>query len=122
MALKAVETLDQIIDVSEVLLKLLDTSNIEDENAKLALNNPADETPPETVNLLNLIAQREKSIYHLFESFTAEELQLHALKLQFLASLDTQLVNKVNSSQRSAKSEILKLKKNRKAINLYQKL
>jgi|TARA_B110000211_G_C14092475_1_gene559998 hypothetical protein len=122
VALSAVEIIDEVIEVSELLLTLLDTSGIEDESAKLALNNTADETSPETANLLSLIAQREKSIYQLFESFTAEELQLHALKLQTLANLDNQLVNKVNSTQRSAKSEILQLKKNRKAINLYQKL
>ena len=122
MALTAVETLDEIIDVSELLLKQLDASGIADEKSTLALNSQEGEASPETVNLMSLIAQREKSIHHLFESFTAEELQLHALKLQTLASLDNQLVNKVNSTQRSAKSEILKLKKNRKAINSYQKL
>jgi hypothetical protein len=39
-----------------------------------------------------------------------------------MALLDRQLIEKVNCVQKSAKSTILTLKKNKKAISLYQKL
>ena len=122
MVLNAVETLDDIIDVSEMLIKLLVTSDIESKKSIAELYNQADENPADTDKLLKLIAKREEKIHLLFENFSSEELQLHLVKLQTMAALDTQLVDKVNCTQKSAKSKILKLKQNKKAISLYQKL
>ena len=62
MALSAVEIIDEVIEVSELLLTLLDTSGIEDESAKLALNNTADETSPETANFEFNRSKRKKYI------------------------------------------------------------
>ncbi|MBA6389460.1 hypothetical protein H4J38_01560 [Colwellia sp. BRX10-3] len=122
MVLNAVETLDDIIGVSEMLLKLLVTSDIESTKSIPELYNQPDESPADTDKLWKLIAKREKKIHQLFENFSSEELQLHQVKLQTMAALDTQLVDKVNRTQKSAKSKILKLKQNKKAISLYQKL
>lgn len=131
MALTAIESLTDIIEVSKVLLKLLDTADIQGQDIqgqsenKKSIAESASQDNGEQINtakLLTLIKHREEKIYQLFECFSPEELQLHLAQLQTMAALDSQLIEKVNRTQQSAKSEILTLKKNKKAINLYQKL
>lgn len=126
MALTAIESLTDIIEVSKVLLKLLDTADIQgqSENKKSIAESASHDNGEQinTAKLLTLIKHREDKIYQLFECFSPEELQLHLTQLQTMAALDSQLIEKVNRTQQSAKSEILILKKNKKAINLYQKL
>ncbi|MFT6918676.1 MAG: hypothetical protein ACJA2G_001295 [Cognaticolwellia sp.] len=126
MALTAIENLTDIIEVSKVLLKLLDTADIQDqsENKKSIAESASYDNGQQinTAKLLTLIKNREEKIYQLFERFSPEELRLHLAQLQTMATLDSQLIEKVNRTQQSAKSEILTLKKNKKAINLYQKL
>ncbi|MBA6340525.1 hypothetical protein H4J59_05890 [Colwellia sp. MB02u-10] len=145
MALTAIENLTDIIEVSKLLLKLLDTADIQGqsenkvesgtegriesgidsvgENKKSIAESTSHDNSEQinTAKLLKLIKHREDKIYQLFEHFSPEELQLHLAELQTMAALDSQLIEKVNRTQESAKSEILTLKKNRKAINLYQK-
>ena len=124
MSITATEVLEHVIDASEMLLELLDTSDLE-----LELSSPELSELPERVNknsastekLLKLMMFREEKIHQLF-NFDRTELQTHQSKLQTIAKLDNQLVEKINQTQDIAKSEILTLKKNRKAINLYQKL
>jgi len=131
VALTAIESLTDIIEVSKVLLKLLDTADIQgqdiqgqSENKKSIAESASHDNGEQinTAKLLTLIKHREDKIYQLFEHFSPEELQLHLAQLQTMAALDSQLIEKVNRTQESAKSEILTLKKNKKAINLYQKL
>lgn len=146
MALTALENLTDIIEVSKMLLKLLDTADIQGqseneieseiegrpeseidsikENKKLIAESTSHDSSEQinTAKLLKLMKHREEKIYQLFEHFSPEELQLHLAQLQTIAALDSQLIEKVNRTQESAKSEILTLKKNKKAINLYQKL
>jgi hypothetical protein len=131
VALTAIESLTDIIEVSKVLLKLLDTADIQgqdiqgqSENKKSIAESASHDNGEQinTAKLLTLIKHREDKIYQLFEHFSPEELQLHLAQLQTMAALDSQLIEKVNRTQQSAKSEILTLKKNKKAINLYQKL
>jgi hypothetical protein len=131
VALTAIESLTDIIEVSKVLLKLLDTADIQgqdiqgqSENKKSIAESASHDNGEQinTAKLLTLIKHREEKIYQLFEHFSPEELQLHLAQLQTMAALDSQLIEKVNRTQQSAKSEILTLKKNKKAINLYQKL
>ena len=126
MALTAIESLTDIIEVSKVLLKLLDSADIQgqSENKKSIAESASHDNGEQinTAKLLTLIKHREEKIYQLFERFSPEELQLHLAQLQTMAALDSQLIEKVNRTQQSAKSEILILKKNKKAINLYQKL
>ena len=126
MALTAIESLTDIIEVSKVLLKLLDSADIQgqSENKKSIAESASHDNGEQinTAKLLTLIKHREDKIYQLFEHFSPEELQLHLAQLQTMAALDSQLIEKVNRTQQSAKSEILTLKKNKKAINLYQKL
>jgi hypothetical protein len=146
VALTAIENLADIIEVSKMLLKLLDTANIQvqsenetdseveskieseigsvrDNKKSIAESTSHDSSEQiNTAKLLKLMKNREEKIYQLFEHFSPEELQLHLTQLQTIAALDSQLIEKVNRSQQSAKSEILTLKKNKKAINLYQKL
>ncbi|MBA6326959.1 hypothetical protein H4J46_03195 [Colwellia sp. MB02u-6] len=129
-----------------MLLKLLDTADIQGqseneieseiegrpeseidsikENKKLIAESTSHDSSEQinTAKLLKLMKHREEKIYQLFEHFSPEELQLHLAQLQTIAALDSQLIEKVNRTQESAKSEILTLKKNKKAINLYQKL
>jgi hypothetical protein len=143
VALTAIENLTDIIEVSKLLLKLLDTADIQGqsetdseieseieggidsvrENEKSIAKSTSHDNSEQinTAKLLKLIKHREDKIYQLFEHFSPEELQLHLAELQTMAALDSQLIEKVNRTQESAKSEILTLKKNRKAINLYQK-
>jgi hypothetical protein len=146
VALTALENLTDIIEVSKMLLKLLDTADIQGqsdnetdseieggtergiesvgENKKSITESTSHDNSEQinTTKLLKLMKNREEKIYQLFEHFSPEELQLHLAKLQTMAALDSQLIEKVNRTQQSAKSEILTLKKNKKAINLYQKL
>ena len=126
MALTALENLTDIIEVSKMLLKLLDTADIQgqSENKKSIAESASHDNSEQinTAKLLKLMKHREDKIYQLFEHFSPEELQLHLEQLQTMAALDSQLIEKVNRTQESAKSEILTLKKNKKAINLYQKL
>ena len=140
MALTALENLTDIIEVSKMLLKLLDTADIQGqseteskieggiesvgENKKSIAESTSHDNSEQinTAKLLKLMKHREDKIYQLFEHFSPEELQLHLAQLQTMAALDSQLIEKVNRTQESAKSEILTLKKNKKAINLYQKL
>ncbi|MBA6295542.1 hypothetical protein [Colwellia sp. MB02u-9] len=146
MALTAIENLADIIEVSKLLLKHLDTADIQvqsenetnsrveseieggigsvrDNKKSIAESTSHDNSEQiNTAKLLKLIKNREEKIYQLFEHFSPEELQLHLAQLQTMAALDSQLIEKVNRTQQSAKSEILTLKKNKKAINLYQKL
>jgi hypothetical protein len=146
VALTALENLADIIEVSKLLLKHLDTANIQvqsenetdseveskieseigsvrDNKKSIAESTSHDSSEQiNTAKLLKLMKNREEKIYQLFEHFSPEELQLHLTQLQTIAALDSQLIEKVNRSQQSAKSEILTLKKNKKAINLYQKL
>ena len=146
MALTAIENLTDIIEVSKLLLKHLDTADIQvqsenetesgveseidggigsvrDNKKSIAESTSNDNSEQiNTAKLLKLIKNREEKIYQLFEHFSPEELQLHLAELQTMAALDSQLIEKVNRTQQSAKSEILTLKKNKKAINLYQKL
>lgn len=125
MSITATEVLEHVIDASEMLLELLDTSDLE-----LEFSSPELSELPERVNknsastekLLKLMMFREEKIHQLFNDFDKKELQTHQSKLQTIAKLDNQLVEKINQTQDIAKSEILTLKKNRKAINLYQKL
>jgi len=126
VALTAIEVLDNVIDVSERLLKLLDASDVErektvDESVDESVDQ-GDKNSANTTKLLKLMVIREEKIHQLFEDFSSEELQMHQTKLQAMATLDNQLVEKVNRTQDLAKSKILTLKKNRKAIKLYQKL
>ncbi|MBA6291803.1 hypothetical protein H4J58_15140 [Colwellia sp. MB3u-70] len=126
-----------------MLLKLLDTADIQGQSEteskieggiesvgesvgenKKSIAESASHDNSEQINtakLLKLMKHREDKIYQLFEHFSPEELQLHLEQLQTMAALDSQLIEKVNRTQESAKSEILTLKKNKKAINLYQK-
>jgi hypothetical protein len=146
VALTAIENLADIIEVSKMLLKLLDTADIQGqsdnetdseieggtergiesvgENKKSITESTSHDNSEQinTAKLLKLMKHREDKIYQLFEHFSPEELQLHLAQLQNMAALDSQLIEKVNRTQASAKSEILTLKKNKKAINLYQKL
>jgi len=150
VALTAIENLADIIEVSKLLLKHLDTADIQvqsdnetdsevvneaeseieggidsvGENKKSIAESTSHDNSEQinTAKLLKLMKNREEKIYQLFEHFSSEELQLHLAQLQTMAALDSQLIEKVNRTQQSAKSEILTLKKNRKAINLYQKL
>ena len=122
MALTAIELIDNVIDVSEMLLKLLDASDMEREKPAADLAEQDDKSSANTTKLLKLMVIREDKIHQLFEDFSSEELQIHHAKLLAISALDNQLVEKVNRTQNSAKSKILTLKKNRKAINLYQKL
>jgi len=150
VALTAIESLTDIIEVSKMLLKLLDTADIQGqsdnetdseieggtergieggiesvgENKKSIAESASHDNSEQinTAKLLKLMKHREDKIYQLFEHFSPEELQLHLEQLQTMAALDSQLIEKVNRTQESAKSEILTLKKNKKAINLYQKL
>jgi hypothetical protein len=146
VALTALENLADIIEVSKLLLKHLDTADIQvqsenetdsevenkieseigsvrDNKKSIAESTSHDSSEQiNTAKLLKLMKNREEKIYQLFEHFSPEELQLHLTQLQTIAALDSQLIEKVNRSQQSAKSEILTLKKNKKAINLYQKL
>lgn len=122
MALTAIEVLDNVIDVSERLLKLLDASDVEREKTVDESVDQGDKNSANTTKLLKLMVIREEKIHQLFEDFSSEELQMHQTKLQAMATLDNQLVEKVNRTQDLAKSKILTLKKNRKAIKLYQKL
>jgi len=122
VVLTANESLDDIIAVSNMLLKLLETAIIEGEKSITELANQDHEGLATTTALLKLIAQREGKIHQLFEQFSRDELPAHREKLQIMATLDSQLVEKINRVQKSAKSKILKLKKNKKAINIYQKL
>ena len=125
MSITAVEVIEHVIDASEMLLELLDTSDLE-----LEFSSPELSELPERVNkssastekLLKLMIFREEKIHQLFNDFDRTELQTHQSKLQTITKLDNQLVEKINQTQDIAKSEILTLKKNRKAINLYQKL
>ena len=118
----AKEYLDGIIDASNTLLKLLDASNMTAEALPAASSDHAPENTDTAKELLKLMAKREQLIHQLFENFSPEELQIQRESIQTMALLDSQLVEKVNHSQQSAKAKILTLKKNRKAINLYQKL
>ncbi|ASP46581.1 hypothetical protein [Cognaticolwellia beringensis] len=122
MALSAIEIIDNVIDVSEMLLKLLDALNTERERQVAESAEQDDKSSANTTKLLKLMVIREDKIHQLFEGFSSEELQIHHTKLLAISALDNQLVEKVNRTQNSAKSKILTLKKNRKAINLYQKL
>jgi hypothetical protein len=146
VALTALENLTDIIEVSTLLLKHLDTADIQGqsenkieseiegvieseiesvrENKKSIAESTSHDNSEKinTAKLLKLMKNREEKIYQLFEHFSPEELQLHLAQLQTMAALDSQLIEKVNRTQQLAKSEILTLKKNRKAINLYQKL
>lgn len=122
MALTAIEVIDNVIDVSEMLLKLLDASDMEREKPAADLADQDNKISANTKKLLKLMVVREEKIYQLFNDFSSEELQVNQIKLQAISTLDNQLVEKVNRTQNSAKSKILALKKNRKAINLYQKL
>jgi hypothetical protein len=149
VALTAIENLTDIIEVSKLLLKHLDTVDIQGQSEnnidhgieseiegktesviknvrenKKSITESIHHDSSEQINtakLLKLMKNREEKIYQLFEHFSPEELQLHLEQLQTMAALDSQLIEKVNRTQESAKSEILTLKKNRKAINLYQK-
>lgn len=121
MALTAIEIIDNVIDVSERLLKLLDASDMERERPVSELADQDNKISANTTKLLKLMVIREEKIHQLFKDFSSEELQINQVKLQAISVLDIQLVEKVNRTQNSAKSKILALKKNRKAINLYQK-
>ena len=122
MALTAIACLYKINDVSTMLLKLLDTSDLAHEYLKEEQDTQEAENAAKTKNLLTLMATREEKIHHLFEHFSHQELQQHKEQLQKMATLDNLLIEKVNKSQNFAKSQIIKLKQNRKAINIYQKL
>mgnify|MGYP000140273351 CR=1 FL=1 len=111
MATSAIEAINNIIDVSNTLLELLDTSNRHNDS----------ESQANDTNLLTLMTEREQKIHALFESFTIDELQTHNEALQHVATLDKQLVDTINVAQKLSKSKILSLKKGRKAINIYQK-
>lgn len=103
-----------------MLLKLLDKSKLEFDSSNKKM--PEQESDADTTEILALMAIREEKIHYIFDSFSQEQLLLHIEKLQLVASLDLQLVNKVNTSHTSAKSKILTLRKNKKAINSYQKM
>ncbi len=122
MVLNAVEILTDIIDVSKTLLQCLDTSSLESKQSIPEQLNQDSQKQVATTELLNLMAKREEKIHQLFENFSHDELQMHLQQLQTMALLDRQLIEKVNCVQKSAKSTILTLKKNKKAISLYQKL
>jgi hypothetical protein len=122
VALTAKETLIDIIDVSKTLLQRLDTSSLESKQSIPEQLNQDSQNQVATKELLNLMAEREENIHQLFEYFSHDELQMHLQQLQTMALLDRQLIEKVNCVQKSAKSTILTLKKNKKAISLYQKI
>jgi hypothetical protein len=117
----AIESLDRIIDVSTMLLQMLDASDIDVDASTPSKTQKNSENKTNVSTLLALMAKREQQIHQLFENFNHDELQLHLSKLQTMLTLDSQLVEKVNHAQKSAKSKILQLKKNKKAINIYQK-
>ncbi len=117
MADAALTALNEIIDASEMLIKLLDASIVDGTDSP-----GAREQVQDTNNkLLALMKKREQKIHFLFDEFNAEKLQIHLEKIQSMTILDKQLIDKVNNTQRNAKSNILTLKKNRKAIRTYQK-
>lgn len=118
MQYTAIACLDEINDVSTQLLMLLDTSELAREQPKEEQTNQE----AKTKKLLTLMATRKEKIYYLFEHYSHQELQLHTEQLQKMATLDTLLIEKVSSSQKSSKSQIAVLQKNKKAINIYQKL
>jgi hypothetical protein len=122
VALTAKETLIDIIDVSKTLLQRLDTPILESKQSIPEQLNQDSQNQVATKELLSLMAKREENIHQLFEYFSHDELQMHLQQLQTMALLDRQLIEKVNCVQKSAKSTILTLKKNKKAISLYQKL
>lgn len=121
MVATAIESLDRIIDVSTMLLQMLDASDIDVDASTPSKTQKNSENKTNVSTLLALMAKREQQIHQLFENFSHDELQLHLSKLQTMLTLDSQLVEKVNHAQKSAKSKILQLKKNKKAINIYQK-
>ncbi len=121
MKATALELLVDIIDTSETLLKLLDASSLSATESEEKTSNINSHYVDINKKLLSLTHKREQKIHLLFKNFNHQQLSVHADKVQIIAELDSQIVNKVNSSHKSAKFKILTLKKNKKAIGIYQK-
>lgn len=107
------DCIQQVIDVSNELIASLDTRDF----AVVK-----DSTSTEDKELLFTMEKREKLIHQLFENFDAKTLELYASDLTRISILDKQLVIKISSAQKVTKSIVLQMKKNKKAINTYQKL
>lgn len=109
MTASALETIQSIIRVSNSTLTLLDTQNITDGELTTASE------------IFELSTQRESLIRLLFESNSKSELQKYHLNLQEIYNLDHAITTKSESLYHGTKTEVLKFKKNQKAINAYKK-
>lgn len=118
MAENALTLLLNINEVSKQLLSLLDTSN--DELTSTSANSPQQVQENNSQKLISLMTTRDESIRLLFTSHSRSELAQYADHITTMMVLDEQLRNKVDSKHSGAKSKILQLKKNKKAINIYQ--
>lgn len=104
------DTLESIICVSNKILTLLDTQDII--AGELTTSD----------EVFNLSSDRENLLHSFFELNSEEELQECSKYLQEIHRLDLSITAKSNSVYQRAKMEVLKFKKNQKAINAYQKV
>ena len=107
------DCIQQVIGTSNELIASLDSRDFSIINESTSIDDD---------NLLKLMNNRDKLIHHMFEHHDNALLSRYSNELSLIDKLDKQLILKMASIQTSAKSKILQMKKNKKAINLYQKL
>lgn len=121
MGENALTLLLDINEVSRQLVSMLDTSNNELTSSALDSTSPQQVQENHSQKLISLMVNRDQKIRELFSSHSQSELERYTDHIATMMSLDEQLRTKVDSNHSEAKSKILQLKKNKKAINIYQK-
>ncbi len=111
-------TLENIISVSKAILVQIEPNDI---SSKRSTRSRGDDISKDK-ELIDMMAKRDRLIHQVFEQFSHDELKKHSSALTSIYSLDKMLVENINKSQKSAKSKIVAFKKNKKAINIYQKI
>ncbi len=130
MPRKVKTSLEAIIKVSRQLLSQLDIQIKNSDSADLAGNKSTlaanaskgmEKNPLTDEQLLGLVTERQSLITKLFEVHTQEQLNVQLPLINEMVLLDKQLTSKSQSHKISLAARVLKLKKSKKASNLYLK-
>ncbi len=72
--------------------------------------------------LAKLVTERHSLIHLLFKNYNQEQLSVELSLINEMVSLDNQLTSKSQRNKQYLATNVLKFKKNKKVVSLYQKL
>jgi len=120
-------TIESINELSQILLAQFDIQrestegNVAQQTSTELSADSATTNQYSDEKLLHLVASRDALIRQLFERYNQAQLSAELVLINEMVSLDQQLTSKSLQNKQALSAQVLKLRKNKKITNLYQK-